>query len=122
MKPFTIFVQVCLTLVLVSLAIALLNPWHFWMPTSFHMMLIGLLLAFFGVFILLIWRQKAVDEREELHQMIESRAAYVAGAAILTAALVAQSLQHQVDPWVVHALCAMFIVKTIASIWTQMRR
>ena len=114
--------QLGLSIVIVGLAIALLNPWHFWMPTSFHMMLIGLLLAGVGLFALFIWRQKPVDEREELHLMIESRMAYLTGVLVLAICLIIQSFMHSVDPSVIIALGAMFIVKTIASIWLQIRR
>ncbi len=122
MKMPAIFLQFSLTVVLIGLTIALLNPWHFWMPTNFHMMLIGLLIAGVGIFALMIWRRKAVDEREELHQMIEGRAAYLVGVLALTIGLTIQSLQHAVDPWIAIALCAMFLVKTITSIWSQIWR
>jgi hypothetical protein len=56
------------------------------------------------------------DEREVLHRMIASRAAFVLGLAVLSVGTVYQTLTHSLDPWLIGALVAVTLGKIIGLI------
>lgn len=113
--------EVVVSLILVIFLILLLNPLDLFMPQPIHMMMIiGLALIFF-IFVSLVWREKAADERESLHRYIAGRFAYLTGVTILTAGVIVQSLRHALDSWLVVTLVAMILAKTIGSLYGRIR-
>jgi cobalamin synthase len=105
--------------VLVVVLLALVNPFSWWMPS---MMLAGLLvisLVAFGLFAAFIVKEKTVDEREEQHKVLAGRVAFITGTAVLTVAIVVQSLHHAVDPWLYVAFVAMVVSKLLARAYTD---
>jgi hypothetical protein len=70
-------------------------------------------------FSLLLFKEYAVDEREELHRFIASRAGYLAGSLILIVGIVWQSFNEQFDPWLVFTLVTMVFVKIASRVHSQ---
>ncbi len=106
------FVLECVvTGIVVALSVLLLNPFKFWMPSAAHLVSVAFLLASACAGGILVWRQSARDEREELHQLLEARAGYVASVVILVFAVVMQSFSHAVDPWLVISLVVIVAVR-----------
>ena len=102
-----------LALAILVLLVLVVNPGHIWMPDMLAMTLAALLLlvvCWFGVF---VWNERAADEREHLHKLLASRAAFLIGAGILAVGLLVQSLSHSVDPWLAFSLGAMVITKVV---------
>ncbi|MEO5646671.1 MAG: hypothetical protein ABIO57_00355 [Candidatus Paceibacterota bacterium] len=115
MKNNSLIKEITVATALIIVLFILLNPFAWWMP---DMMLAGLLaiaLVVFGLFAIFIIKEKVIDEREEQHKVIAGRAAFIAGTAILTIAIVWQSLSHHVDPW----LYLTFVVMVIAKLGTR---
>jgi hypothetical protein len=72
-------IEIFVSLALVFLTILVLNPFHFWMPSMLHMIMLALMLvalAFFAIFVL---REKIQDEREVVHRTLSGRVAFVTG-------------------------------------------
>lgn len=111
--------EVIIALILISLLVLLLDPFGFVMATNLQMMVIAFVLIIFIFFAAFVWNEKTRDEREELHKHIVSRFAYLSGASILTIAVIYQSLNHTLDPWVIIALIVMVLAKLIGSIYTK---
>lgn len=109
----TVF-EILLGIAILGLAAFLWNPYGLWMPAAVATMGAALLVAVFGVFATLIWRERAADEREEFQRMRAGRFAFLAGAAILVLGIIIQSFSHAIDPWLVGALAAMVLAKLIA--------
>lgn len=111
-------VEVLVALVFLALSVALVNPFHFWMPDTLHMMvLVALVVATGAVYVFLV-RERAGDEREDAHRMFAGRAAFFSGSAILLVGIVAQTLAHALDPWLVAALAGMVAGKIGAGMWS----
>lgn len=70
--------------ILVLLALFLLNPFDFWMPTMTVYMVSAIALALFLIYFGLIMSEKPADEREEAHLMTASRTGYLAGIIALS--------------------------------------
>ncbi len=104
---------------LIVLAILLLNPFHFWMPDMVVMCMLAFALGLFGVFASFILRESRVDEREAVHRTLAGRNAFLAGAGVLTLAIVIQGYTHSVDPWLVVALVVMIVVKILTRVWSD---
>lgn len=111
--------EIVISIILIALLIMLLNPFDFLMTTPVQTMMIAAVLIIFISFCVFVWREKARDEREVLHKQIASRFAYLSGASVLIIAIVAQSFNHTLDPWIVLALIAMILAKIVGMFYGQ---
>ena len=103
--------ETAISATLIILLVAILNPFHLWMPDMLHMMMLAAALVVFGFFAAFVLRERATDERESTHRMLAGRAAFLAGTAALIAAIVYQSYLDQLDVWLVFVLVVMVISK-----------
>ncbi|MBI2610983.1 hypothetical protein HYW60_03560 [Candidatus Kaiserbacteria bacterium] len=103
--------------ILIVLLVLVLNPFHFWMPTNMQMIIVAGILAAFGAVAVFVLRERALDEREETHRSFAGRWAFLAGSALLVLAIVVQSFNHVVDPWLVVVLVAMVCAKLAARLY-----
>ena len=108
-------------LVVVGLLLLLHNPFMFWMPGMIEMTLSLLLCIVVVVFGIFLWRERAADEREQLHIFIADRAALLGVGAVLTIATLFQGVQHRLDPWVGLSLAVMIAAKA-AGLWYSRRK
>lgn len=115
-------VESVISFIIVILVLALADIFPFWMPNTLHMMLLALLIVAFALFAIYFWREKPRDERETLHRSTAGRIGFLVGGAVLTAGIVLQSYQHDLDIWLVHALVAMVLSKLLALIYSHMRQ
>ena len=99
----------------------LLNPFHFWMPEMMVMAMFAVTFIVFALFAIFVLREKAQDEREVAHRMLSGRVAFLVGSALLTLGIIAQSLNHNVDAWLVVTLVAMILSKIVARIYGDSR-
>jgi len=103
------------------IAIIFLNPGHLAMPDTVNSLLIlGLIVAFL-VFAAFIIREKSSDEREMLHVLKAGRLSYLTGVGVLVLGIVFQALEHEVDPWLVLAICAMILSKILSRIYSRFK-
>jgi hypothetical protein len=102
--------------ILCVLFVAILNPFHLWMPTMVHMTMFALGIAAFGVYATFVVREESRDERDGMHRMRSGRVAFLTGATILVAGIIYQGLTDTIDAWLVAALVCMILAK-IASHW-----
>ncbi len=77
--------------------------------------LIGLVLAFcfFAVF---VWKERALDEREEQQRLMTGRIGFLAGAGLLVAGIIIQTLRHELDTWLVITLSGMVLAKLLTRL------
>ncbi len=111
--------EALISIILVVLAVLLLNPFQFWMPSMLHLTLLALILGIFAFFAVFILQEKVQDEREASHRTLSGRVAFLAGSAILTTGIVVQSLSGTVDVWLVASLVAMVLSKLITRIYSD---
>ena len=114
--------EITSAVVLSGIGIYLINPFHVWMPTMLHMMLLGCAIVAFGIFAIFIVREKTTDERDEIHRMLAGRLAFLSGSAVLLSGIVAQSISDNLDPWLVGALVVMVLAKVAAHLWSTWYR
>lgn len=114
--------ETVVSLVLLVLLVLALNPLDLWMPDAMTMMLVSGLVLVALLFGSLVWRERAADERENLHRLLQARCAYLAGAAVLLFAVTIQIFRHALDPWLVLALGAMVLAKVAGSVYGRIRR
>ncbi len=115
-----------LTEILVTLAMLVImffkvDPWHWFMPTEIQMLLLCFLVAGVCIWVGLIFREKAHDERETLHLYRASRAGYLVGVLSLSVLIVIQDLQHHLDPLVLVVLAIMITTKLVVLTISQYR-
>lgn len=103
------------------IAIIFLNPGHLAMPDSIiSLLILGLIVAFL-TFAGLVLKEKSADERESLHILKAGRLSYITGVGVLVVAIVFQALEHEVDPWLVIALCTMTLSKIVSRIYSRFK-
>ena len=111
--------EIAVSVALIVLLIAILNPLHLWMPDMMHMMMLAAALVIFAVFAAFILRERITDERDGAHRMHAGRIAFLVGAGALVAGIVYQSYIDQLDNWLVVVLVAMVISKIVAHLWSD---
>lgn len=114
--------EIAVSLLFIVLLVLKLDPFRWAMPSSMEMLLLALVIAAFGVYAGLFFRERSRDEREALHLSLASRSAYLAGVALLVVAIVVESLAHRLDPWLVGVLVVMVVVKMAGLIWARTRK
>jgi cobalamin synthase len=119
MPKLNLTAELTISLVLVLLVGLMTDSFHFWMPEGLYLILTAVFAVVFMLFVTLIWREKARDEREELHRSISSRIAYLAGVITLAIGLLVQSVQHTIDPWLAITLVVMIFAKMGARIYSR---
>ena len=106
---------------ILGIAILFLNPGHLAMPDTMISMLIVALIISFLTFAAYLFREKASDEREAVHVLTAGRISYLVGVGALTVGIILQTLRHDIDPWLVIALCAMVFSKLLSRIYSQLK-
>ncbi len=108
------------TLIL-GIAVLFLNPSHLTMPDTMVSMLIVVLIVSFLVFAAFLFREKSSDEREAVHILTAGRISYLVGVSALVMGIIIQTLKHDIDSWLVIALCAMVFSKILSRIYSQFK-
>src|SRR3989344_3491740 len=103
--------EILSALALCAIAVLLLNPMDFWMPSMAHMTVLAAGAAAFGAFAVFVLRERVQDEREEVQRAFAGRVAFLAGSAVLISGIALQSMTYEVDPWLVGALIVMAVAK-----------
>ena len=78
--------------------------------------MLGLIVTFL-VFIGIVWKEHAKDERELQHIHKSGRIAFFIGTTILVIGIIVQAGGHNIDPWLLFALAGMIITKLASRIY-----
>jgi fluoride ion exporter CrcB/FEX len=106
---------------ILGIAILFLNPGHLAMPDSMvSMLIVGLIVAFL-TFAAFLFRETSSDEREALHVLTAGRISYLVGVGTLIAGIIVQAIKHDIDPWLVIALCAMVFSKLLSRMYSHFK-
>lgn len=107
--------EALIPLIVLAASIAFLDPFMVLMPSMLVYTILGMLLAAFVAYALLIFREQAADEREEAHRAFAGRISYIVGTGILVFGIIYQVLVlHSVDPLLVLALAGMTVAKYVS--------
>jgi hypothetical protein len=106
---------------ILGIAVLFLNPGQLAMPDTMNSMLIVVLIISFLTFAAFLFKEKSSDEREMVHILAAGRISYLVGVGALIAGLIMQALSHEIDPWLVIALCAMVFSKLISRIYSHFK-
>lgn len=113
--------EIIIALVFLVTMFLCLDPLDWYMPSMAEMLFLVLLVIVFAIFSVFIWKEGKGDEREVMHRMLAGRLAFLAGMAVLIVAIVIQSLQHQLDHWLVITLGVMVIAKLVGLLYGEKR-
>lgn len=114
-------IEIISALAILAIAILFLNPGHLSMPNSVQSMLIvGIIIAFL-TFAAYLFHEKSSDERETVHVLTAGRISYLVGVGALIVGIIIQAISHDIDPWLVIALCAMVFSKIASRIYSQFK-
>lgn len=114
-------IQLISAIAILGIAIIFFNPGHLAMPDSvISMLVLGLIVAFltFAAFLL---KEKSEDEREAIHILTAGRISYLVGVGTLIVGIIIQGLRHNIDSWLVIALCAMIFSKLLSRIYSHFK-
>ncbi|MFA6004967.1 MAG: hypothetical protein WC775_00590 [Patescibacteria group bacterium] len=106
---------------ILAIALLFLNPGNLTMPDSLQSMLIVGFIVSFLTFAAYLFREKSSDERESMHILTAGRISYLVGVGTLIIGIIMQALKHEIDPWLVIALCAMVFSKLLSRIYSHFR-
>ncbi len=113
-------VDIALPAALIAALILLANPYMFWMPSTLHMAILAFFIIAFVLFSAFIWKERAADERENLHRFIVGRYAFLTITTVLVIGVTVQTINHTLDIWLVAALVVGILAKVVGGIYTKM--
>ena len=99
--------------IFIALIIGLTDPIDLLMPSEVQTTLLVLVVVVYGFFAGLMFREKPLDEREELMLHQSSRAGFLVGTGVLLLGVVYQVANRSLDNWLIWALGSMVIVKVV---------
>jgi|GEM_PF-334849 len=111
--------QIICTLILISIAVFMLNPFGWLLPNIIEMVLAAFALISFGLLTSFIMREEVGDEKQIMHRMHAGRTAFLVGAGFLIVALIFETWAQAVDPWIVIALVAMVLTKIAVRVYSD---
>ena len=114
--------EVIISLLLLILLVALLNPFGFWMPDEVLYLTVGGVFILVAIYSGLVWRESSADEREQLHKTIAGRFGYLAGLFILLIGIIVQSIDSHPDRWLITAIAVMVLAKIFGLYWARRKR
>lgn len=114
-------IEITLGLLIIGILGIFLNPTKLLMPDSVNTALILGLIVVFLVFVGVVWRERAGDERDAMHMQKAGRLSFFVGISILVAAIILEALMHDIDPWLLLALSGMVLTKIISRIYHSFR-
>ena len=118
MKSNLVF-QMVATAAFIVASLLLLNPMDFWMGTMAQITALGGVVVACGALLIFILKERAEDERDDVHRMLAGRYAFFAGSLALLIGIILQSESGHLDPWLMIALIAMVVVKIGTRMWTE---
>ena len=113
--------ETIISIALIILLSLFLNPLELTMPQSMHALMIPFLVILFIIFSAILWKEAPGDERERLHKFISSRFAYFAAITTLIIAVISQSFQKSIDPWLIITLCITLLAKIAGLIYGHLK-
>lgn len=118
MKDNNTLAELMVSVILVAVLVLFLSPIDLLMPMSRLTMLGVLMVLLFFVFAGLIWREKARDERENVHVLGAGRFSFIVGLLIAIGGILTQSLRHNIDPWLVFTAIGMILAKIFFRLYS----
>ncbi len=117
MKNNSLVTELGLSALLITIAACFFTPLQtIWMPSMVHsFFLIGLALVF-CVFAVFVWKERALDEREEQQRLMTGRIGFLTGAGLLVAGIIIQTLRHELDTWLIITLSGMVLAKLLTRL------
>lgn len=91
------------------------NIFSSFMPSSLVMIIIGIFVAAFSLFAVLIWRENPRDEREAHILLSSDRFGFLAGAVVLSVGLIVATFRHESTSLLALALSAMILAKLLGK-------
>ncbi len=113
--------EIVSAIAILGIAILFLNPGHLAMPDTMVSMLIVALIISFLTFAAYLFREKSSDERDVIHILTAGRISYLVGVGTLIIGIILQALKHEIDPWLIIALCAMVFSKLLSRIYSHFK-
>jgi len=106
----------------VLVAIIFTDPLMVLMPSSLMSAVMVIFFVLFGIYSTSIWKERAIDERDELHRANAGHTAYLTGAGIAVIGILHQAVTiHDVDMWLVGILVGMVIAKSYRRYYMLLR-
>ena len=105
--------EIMIALAMIVIVFFKIDPFHWFMPTNIQMILLCLLVTGVIVWVGMIFREKAHDERESYHLYRASRAGYIVGVLSLSLLVVIRDIQHKLDPLLLVVLALMVLAKLV---------
>ena len=72
--------------------------------------------------IILLWKERAHDERERMHRMLADRIGFLVGAGSLVVVIVIQSIRHESEELLSLVLLFMLLAKIAGHFWSRRHR
>ena len=111
--------EIILSIIILGLLGVFMNFEPLLMPMSMVTTFSLALIISFFFFMTIVWREKAHDERENLHKLFAGRISFLVGSVILVLGIIVQAYHHNVDPWLIYTLGGMILSKLFIHLYQR---
>ena len=99
--------------VLLLLLITCIDPFQSLMPSGWEQTLVVLLIALYGLYAGIVFRERAKDERERFHLALAERAGFLVGTGLLVLFIILDVLSGAPEKALVFVLAGMAFTKLV---------
>ncbi|MFW6364228.1 MAG: hypothetical protein ACOC0D_10315 [Spirochaeta sp.] len=105
--------ELLVSIVLLALLATCVQPLASRMPNAWDDLVLVLIIAAFGLYAGIIYRERSRDEREQLHRSSAGRGGFLVGTGLLVVFIVLDALGRPVDKGMIWVLGAMVLTKLL---------
>jgi hypothetical protein len=114
--------DILVPIVVIVSALTFIDPFMYLMPSMMVSVVLGVLMVSSLGYALIVFKERARDEREISMRAFADRLACLVGTSALVAVIVYQVLViHRVDTVIVFILIAMIVTKSLAHVYAERR-
>ncbi|GAB6091428.1 hypothetical protein [Spirochaeta dissipatitropha] len=113
--------ELVISVILLALLATCLDPIMIRMPELWNSLVVYLIVAAFGIYAGILFREKNLDERERLHSAMADRGGFLAGTALLVASIVVSAAGWTWDKSHIWILSGMILTKLFLLVIARIR-
>jgi hypothetical protein len=113
--------EIVVSLVLVLLLVTCIDPFESFMPLLWEKTLVFLLIAVYGLYTGIVFRERAKDERERLHLAWAERSGFLVGTGLLVLFIILDIFRISSEKALIFVLGGMVLTKVIVLFFLRHR-
>ena len=113
--------EILVSVVLLLLLVTCIDPFHSFMPLMWEKTLVVLFIALYGLYVGIVFRERAKDERERIHLAWAERCGFLVGTGLLVLFIILDIFRITSEKALIFVLGGMVLTKVIVLFFLRQR-